>query len=78
MINEPSVDKMIRKLGSEEEPVSRYALCTVVSKRARQIIEMERNRGLTSGGRDKEILSACKDVADGREYIKRSFDIAEM
>ena len=58
MINEPSVDKMIRKLGSEEEPVSRYALCTVASKRARQIIEMEKNRGLTSEGRDKEILSA--------------------
>lgn len=71
MINEPSVDKMIRKLGSEEEPVSRYALCTVVSKRARQIIEMERNRGLTSGGRDKEILSACKDVADGRVVIAK-------
>ena len=71
MINEPSVDKMIRKLGSEEEPVSRYALWTVVSKRARQIIEMERNRGLTSGGRDKEILSACKDVADGRVVIAK-------
>ena len=69
MINEPSVDKMIRKLGSEEEPVSRYALCTVASKRARQIIEMEKNRGLTSEGRDKEILSACKDIAEGRVVI---------
>lgn len=44
MINEPSVDSMIRKLGTKEEPVSRYALCTVASKRARQIIEEEETR----------------------------------
>ena len=34
MINEPSVDVMIRKLGTEEEPISRYALCTIAAKRA--------------------------------------------
>ena len=39
MINEPSVDAMIRKLGSEEDPISRYALCTIAAKRARQILE---------------------------------------
>ena len=31
MINEPSVDALIRKLGTEEEPVSRYELFVVVS-----------------------------------------------
>ena len=36
MINEPSVDEMIRKLGTEEDPISRYALCTIASKRARR------------------------------------------
>jgi len=72
MINEPAVDNLIRKLGTEEEPVSRYALCVVASKRARQIIEVERNRGvMDSTGRDKEILSACKDIADGQVIIAK-------
>ena len=43
MINEPAVDVLIRDLGTEEEPVSRYALCVVASKRARQIIEAEKS-----------------------------------
>lgn len=34
MINEPAVDVLIRDLGTEEDPVSRYALCVVASKRA--------------------------------------------
>jgi DNA-directed RNA polymerase omega subunit len=72
MINEPSVDEMIRKLGTEEDPISRYALCTIASKRARQIIEMEKNQGIhDSTGKDKELLSACKDIADGRVVIAK-------
>ncbi|MBR2023627.1 MAG: DNA-directed RNA polymerase subunit omega [Clostridia bacterium] len=72
MINEPSVDEMIRKLGSDEEPISRYALCTVAAKRARQIIEAQRNAGITdSMGKDKELLSACKDIADGKVVISK-------
>ena len=71
MINEPSVDEMIRILGSKEEPVSRYALCTIVSKRARQIIEVDKARGNTSAGKDKEILSACKDIAGGKVVIAK-------
>ena len=71
MINEPSVDVMIRKLGTEEEPISRYALCTIAAKRARQIIETERNLGHTSAGRDKEVLAACKDIAEGKVIIAK-------
>ena len=72
MINEPSVDVMIRKLGSEEEPISRYALCTIAAKRARQIIETERNAGVTdSMDKDKELLSACKDIADGKVVVAK-------
>jgi DNA-directed RNA polymerase omega subunit len=63
---------MIRKLGSEEDPISRYALCTVAAKRARQIIETERNLGVTdSTGKDKELLTACKDIADGKVVIAK-------
>ena len=72
MINEPSVDVMIRKLGTENEPISRYALCTIAAKRARQIIETERNAGvIDSMGKDKELLSACKDIAEGRVVIAK-------
>ena len=72
MINEPSVDVMIRKLGTEEEPISRYALCTIAAKRARQIIETEKNAGITdSMGTDTELLSACKDIADGKVIIAK-------
>ena len=72
MINEPSVDAMIRKLGTEEEPISRYALCTIAAKRARQIIETEKNQGIrTTAGKDKELLSACKDIADGKVIIAK-------
>ncbi len=72
MINEPSVDEMIRKLGTEEEPISRYALCTIASKRARQIIEMEKNHGVgATTGKDKELLSACKDIAEGKVIVAK-------
>ena len=72
MINEPAVDVMIRKLGTEEEPISRYALCTIAAKRARQIIETERNLGVTdSSGKDKELLTACKDIAEGRVVVAK-------
>ena len=72
MINEPSVDEMIRKLGKEDEPISRYALCTIAAKRARQIIETQRNLGVTdSTGKDKELLSACKDIADGKVVVAK-------
>ena len=70
MINEPSVDVMIRKLGTEEEPISRYAVCTVAANRARQIIETEKNAGIIdSMGKDNELLAACKDIADGKVVI---------
>ena len=60
MINEPAVDVLIRKLGTEEEPISRYALCTVASKRARQIIETERNLGIFVFPTTKQSLSVVK------------------
>ena len=69
MVNEPAVDVLIRKLGTEEEPVSRYALCTVAAKRARQILEVQKNQGVIGSERAKELSSACKDIADGKVVI---------
>jgi DNA-directed RNA polymerase omega subunit len=43
-------------------------LCVVASKRARQIIEQEHNKGniaLPENG-EKEIVTACKEIADGK------------
>ena len=72
MINEPSVDVMIRKLGTEEDPISRYALCTIAAKRARQIIETEKNLGVRdAAGKDKDLLTACKDIADGKVIVAK-------
>jgi DNA-directed RNA polymerase omega subunit len=68
MINEPNVDTMTRKLGAQDDPVSSYVLCVVASKRARQIIEQEHNKGniaLPENG-EKEIVTACKEIADGK------------
>ena len=67
MINEPSVDALIRKLGTEEEPVSRYELCVVASKRTRQIIEQMQATGtLELPGKQKEIVFACKEIISGK------------
>lgn len=71
MVNEPAVDVLIRKLGTEEEPISRYALCTVAAKRARQILEADKNLGITSDSKEKELLTACKDIADGKVIIAK-------
>ena len=67
MISEPVVDILVEKLGTPENPASRYALCVVVAKRARQIIDQEQSQGihkLPSGV--KEIALACQEIASGK------------
>lgn len=67
MINEPSVDALVRKLGTESEPVSRYELCVVVSKRTRQIIEQMQSTGASElPGKQKEIVLACQEIMNGK------------
>ncbi len=66
MINQPSVDSLIEKLGTKENPASRYALCVVVAKRARQIIDQEQNQGISElPGNVKEIALACHEIERG-------------
>ena len=72
MINEASVDALVRKLGSEDMPVSRYELCVVVSKRTRQIIEQMQSTGASElPGRQKELVLACNEVMSGKIYGSR-------
>ncbi len=67
MINEPSVDELVRKLGTDEEPISRYELCVVAAKRTRQIIEQMQSAGSTElPGKQKEIVLACKEIMNGK------------
>lgn len=73
MINEPSVDALVRKLGSEEEPVSRYELCVAIAKRTRQIIEQMQSTGATElPGKQKETVVACNEVISGKFRIVRN------
>lgn len=64
MINEPSVDLLLEKLGTKEEPASRYELCVIASKRARQI--MERGDQVYNPDNLKEITLACEEIAEGK------------
>ena len=67
MINEPSVDALVRKLGTNEEPVSRYELCILIAKRTRQVIEQMQSTGATElPGKQKEIVLACQEVMNGK------------
>ncbi|MCD8307554.1 MAG: DNA-directed RNA polymerase subunit omega [Clostridia bacterium] len=49
MINEPPVDLLIKQLSPDGKEVSRYCLCVVAAKRARQILE-QRDFGSSAYG----------------------------
>jgi DNA-directed RNA polymerase omega subunit len=67
MINVPAVDSLIEKLSQDSEPVSRYALCVVVAKRARQLIEQNSvNSYRDNPRRLKEIALACDEIENGK------------
>ena len=68
MINDPTVEEMIHKLGTDEDPASSYVLCVVAAKRARQLIEQVQSgaKGYTLQEGEKEIVKACEEIADGK------------
>lgn len=67
MINEPAVDTLIERLGHDGQPASRYELCVVVAKRARQLIERNSvNNTNENPGKLKEIALACEEIEDGK------------
>lgn len=67
MINKPSVESLIEKLENGGAPASRYALCIVVAKRARQIIEQNISQMIKEKpGKDKEITLACLEIESGK------------
>lgn len=61
MIQEPAVDKLVEKIGS------RYGLCVVASKRARQLIDQAQNQGLSDvPGNEKALTLAAKEIEVGK------------
>lgn len=72
MINSPSVDVLLEQLGSDGQPVSRYALCVVAAKRARQVIEATQGMATSSTDVIKELAIASREIAEGK--IKCSKD----
>lgn len=61
MLHEPSIDKLSENIGSK------YALCVVCSKRARQIIDNAQNQGITYfPGNEKPLSIAAKEIYDGK------------
>ena len=67
MINEPAVDLLIDKLGTEGEPLSRYALCVVAAKHARQIVEQSAaQQAKENPEKLKELALACTEIVNGK------------
>ncbi|MBE7088858.1 MAG: DNA-directed RNA polymerase subunit omega [Clostridiales bacterium] len=67
MINQPAVDDLIVKMGEDGQPASRYALCVVASKRARQIIEQSPVQQAKENPNNlKELALACNEILSGK------------
>ncbi len=61
MIHKPPIDDLAAKIGSK------YALCVVASKRARQLMEQAQNQGLTElEGNEKPLSVAAQEIYDGK------------
>lgn len=61
MIQDPPIDVLAGKVGSK------YALCVVASKRARQLLEHAQNQGLTELPENKKALTvAAHEIYDGK------------
>lgn len=67
MINVPAVDTLLDKLSTDGHTASRYELCVVVAKRARQLIERNGAGNADSNpGQLKEIALACEEIEEGK------------
>jgi DNA-directed RNA polymerase, omega subunit len=61
MIHKPPIDDLAEKVGSK------YALCVLASKRARQIMESAQNQGMTELPNGEKPLSvAAQEIYDGK------------
>ncbi len=79
MINQPPVDLLIKQLSTDGKEVSRYCLCVVAAKRARQILDQRASSPVIlnptndSSMKEKEkkeednvLAAASKEIAEGK------------
>lgn len=61
MIHKPPIDELADKVDTK------YALCVLASKRARQLMEQAQNQGLTElPGGEKPLSVAAQEIYDGK------------
>lgn len=66
MINNPPIDDLAKKVGSK------YALCVIASKRARQLIDHAQNQGLTDlPGKVKPLSEAAIEIQSGKVTVSK-------
>ena len=66
MINEPSTDELIKNLG-EKYDGSKYVLCVVASKRARQLIDISKSQNSTAVlNNQKPLSAAASEILDNK------------
>lgn len=67
MLHEPSTDKLAEHIGSK------YALCVVGSKRARQIIDNAQNQGYSDLPNGEKPLSVAAKEIDENKIVVTKF-----
>lgn len=61
MLHEPSIDELSKKMGSK------YGLCVVAAKRARQLIDNAQSQGLTDvPGTEKPLTIAAREIYENK------------
>lgn len=66
MINQPPIDELANKVGSK------YGLCVVTAKRARQLIDYAQSQGLTDLPDNKKPLTeAATEIMEGKVTVSR-------
>ncbi len=61
MIHKPPIDELVEKVGSK------YALCVLASKRARQLMDQAVNQGITDAfDKEKPLSVAAQEIYDGK------------
>ncbi len=66
MINEPPIDVLTDNIGDKYKG-SKYVLCVVAAKRARQLIDITRSQNSTAILEDrKPLTAAANEILDGK------------
>ena len=69
MINEPPIDELITKLGEKYEG-SKYALCVIASKRARQLVDISKNQNNAELlNNNKPLTAAAYEILDDKVAV---------